>query len=250
MHTIADAASLAAVLSLGAAIRHRRAWAAEVQARLRRAEQDRAGEAARRIEVERLRIARELHDVIAHTIAAVNVQADVIDDSPDQARASLRTIREQTREAIKELRGTVSLLRDGTPGAPPAPAPGLAELDALVRFGGEAGLEVECSLAGEIRPVPPAIELTAYRIVQESLTNAVRHAQASRASVLVRFEPAALLVRIEDDGRGANGPAPGAGHGLTGMRERAAAVGGSIEAGTGTDGGFVVSAQLPIGPGA
>jgi signal transduction histidine kinase len=250
-NTIVDAALLAAVLSMGAAARHRRAWAVEVQARLRRAEQDRARQAVRRTEEERLRIARELHDVIAHTIAAVNVQAgvaaDVIDDSPDQARAALRTIREQTREAIKELHGTVSLLRGGTPNGPPAPAPGLAGLDALVRFAGEGGLEVECSLAGQLRPLPPVIELTAYRIVQESLTNVVRHAHASRASVLVRFEPAALVVRIEDDGRGANGMTPGDGHGLMGMRERAAAVGGSVEAGTGHNGGFVVCAHLPIG---
>jgi signal transduction histidine kinase len=230
--TLTDAALLAAVLLLGEVVRNRRAWAAEV--------------AERRVQEERVRIARELHDVMAHTIAAVNVQAgvaaDAIDDDPEQAKASLRAIREGGRHAMAELKATVGLLRDGED-APRAPAPGLAALDGLVETARGAGLRVDVETAGSARPLPGAIDLTAYRIVQESLTNVVRHAHAATARVLVRYEPGALELCVEDDGRGtANGTS---GHGLAGMRERAAAVGGTLDAGPARDGGFRVSARLP-----
>jgi signal transduction histidine kinase len=250
-YTLVNVALLAAVLLLGEAVRHRRAWAQEVRERLRQAEQHRAEEAARRLEDERFRIARELHDVLAHTIAAVSVQAgvaaEIIADSPDQARKSLQIIREQIREAIGELRAMVALLRGSGSEVLHAPAPGLGELDTLVRFAGRAGVDVECSIAGQVRPLPAAIELTAYRIVQESLTNVVRHAHASRARVSVHYEPFALVLRIEDNGRGAD-PVPGnGGHGVVGMRERATALGGNLTAGPCAGGGYVVSAHLPIG---
>jgi signal transduction histidine kinase len=240
INTLADASLLAAVLLLGEAVRSRRAWAEEVRARTER-------EAARRVEEERLRIARELHDVMAHTIAGVNVQAgvaaDVIDEDPEQAKASLRAIREGGREAMAELRATVGLLR-GTEAASHAPAPGLGDLDGLARMVGEAGLKVDVEVAGPARTLSGAVSLTAYRIVQESLTNVVRHARAEAASVSVRYEPDAVVVRIEDDGRGV--AADGAtGHGIAGMRERAAAVGGTLQAGPGPSGGFRVSARLP-----
>jgi signal transduction histidine kinase len=250
-YTLVNVALLAAVLLLGEAVRHRRAWAQEVRERLRQAEQHRAEEAARRLEDERFRIARELHDVLAHTIAAVSVQAgvaaEIIADSPDQARRSLQIIREQIREAIGELRAMVGLLRGSEPEVRHAPAPGLGELDTLVRFACRAGVDVECSVGGEVRPLPAAIELTAYRIVQESLTNVVRHAHASRARVLVHFGPSALVLRIEDNGRGANSVPADDGHGVIGMRERATALGGSLTAGPSAGGGYVVSAQLPVG---
>jgi signal transduction histidine kinase len=240
INTLADASLLAAVLLLGETVRSRRAWAEEVRARLER-------EAERRVEDERLRIARELHDVMAHTIAGLNVQAgvaaDVLDDDPDQARASLRAIREGSREAMAELRATVGLLRGGDEDAPRDPAPGLGELDGLARTVGAAGLDVEVEVAGAARPLPGAVELTAYRIVQESLTNVVRHARASTASVSVRYEPDAVVLRIEDDGRGSGNGA--AGHGIAGMRERVAALGGTLEAGPAPRGGFRVSARLP-----
>lgn len=248
---IANVALLAAVLLLGEAVRHRRAWSREVQERVRHAEQDRAIEATRRLEEERLRIARELHDVLAHTIAAVSVQAgvavEVIDDSPDQARSSLQTIREQTREAIHELRAMVALLRGGSSDVADEPAPGLGELDSLIRFANEAGLEVERSITGTVRPLPRAIELIVYRIVQESLTNVVSHAHASKARVLLHFGPSALVVRVEDDGRGDDQVVTSDGHGLIGMRERAIAVGGTFTAGPLPNGGFFVSAYLPTG---
>jgi signal transduction histidine kinase len=249
---VVDVALLGAVLLLGEAVRNRRAWAEEVRQRLKRADEDREREAERRIQEERVRIARELHDVMAHTVAAINVQAgvasDVIDDSPQEARASLRAIREQSREAMAELKATVGVLRGDAKEVPRDPSPGLAELSRLVETAAGAGLEVQVSTDGPRRPLPRAVDLTAYRIVQESLTNVVRHAQASSASVSVRYEANAITLEVEDDGRGdANGAATAGadGHGLVGMRERAAAVGGTFEAGGRPDGGFRVRARLP-----
>jgi signal transduction histidine kinase len=248
---ITDAALLAAVLLLGEAVRNRRAWAEEVRARLRRAEHDRDREAERRVEQERLRIAREMHDVLAHTIAAINVQAglagDVIDEAPDRARASLRDIRRQSRDAIAELRGTVGVLREGGTAAPREPAPGLAELDRLVEKAAGAGVRVEVAVAGAARPLPGTVDLAAYRIAQESLTNVVRHAHASAATVTVRYDHEAVELEVQDNGGGNTNGAndtPG-GHGLTGMRERAAALGGTLRVGAAPGGGFLVQATLP-----
>jgi signal transduction histidine kinase len=248
---ITDAALLAAVLLLGEAVRNRRAWAEEVRARLRRADEDREREAERRVQQERLRIAREMHDVLAHTIAAINVQAgvagDVLDESPDRARASLRDIRRQSRDAIAELRATVGMVREGGSAAPREPAPGLAELDRLIEKAAGAGLRVEVALAGAARPLPATVDLAAYRIVQESLTNVVRHAHASEATVSVRYEPEAVVVDVQDNGSEAANGASGDhdGHGLLGMRERAAALGGTLHAGAAPGGGFLVHATLP-----
>jgi signal transduction histidine kinase len=237
-HVLTEAALLAAVLLLGAAVRHRRAWAAEVRARLQR-------EGERRAQEERLRIARELHDVMAHTVAAIGVQAsvaaEVLHDTPEQADAALRAIRAQSREAMAELRAAVGVLRDE---APSSPAPGLRDLDALVGTARAAGVAVEVSVDGAERALPGAIDLTAYRIVQESLTNVVRHAGATAARVALRYAPDEVELEIADDGRGVNG-APPDGHGLVGMRERAAAVGGTLAAGPAPDGGFRVQARLP-----
>jgi signal transduction histidine kinase len=250
---IIDAALLAAVLLLGEAVRNRRAWAEEVHTRLARAEEDREREAERRVQQERLRIAREMHDVLAHTVAGINVQAgvgaDVIDEDPERARASLQEIRRQSRDAIAELRATVGVLREGGAHAPRAPTPGLPELDGLVERAAGAGLEVEVSVAGAARPLPGAVELAAYRIVQESLTNVVRHARASRATVSLRYDPHAVVLEVRDDGSGAtNGTsADPHGHGLVGMRERAVAVGGTLQAGAIPAGGFRVRATLPTG---
>ena len=261
--TLADAALLAAVLLLGEAVRSRRGWAEEVRARLERVEAEREREARRRVEQERLRIARELHDVMAHTVAAMNVQAavalDTLDRAPEQARGALATLRAQGGEAAAELRAAVGLLRDGDPasGPPRAPAPRLQQLDELVRRAAAAGVEVRIDRDGAARSLPGAVDLTGYRIVQESLTNVVRHAGAASARVLLRYEPDALVVEVEDDGRGGDGgavahggdgrgPAGEPGFGLLGMRERAAAVGGTLEAGpAGGRRGFRVRARLP-----
>jgi signal transduction histidine kinase len=249
---ITDAALLAAVLLLGEAVRNRRAWAEEVRRRLLRAEEDREREAERRIQQERVRIAREMHDVLAHTIAAINVQAgvaaDVIDEAPEKARASLRDIRQQSRDAMAELRATVGVLREGATEAPRAPAPGLAELDGLVDTAARAGLRIDVSVAGAARPLPGAVDLAAYRIVQEALTNVVRHAHASAATVSVGYDdPNVVVVEVQDDGSGDTNGATTAhdGHGLIGMRERAVAVGGTLQAGAAPGRGFRVHATLP-----
>jgi signal transduction histidine kinase len=234
--TLADATLLAAVLLLGETIRSRRAHAEEVRARER-------AEADRRLEEERLRIARDLHDVLGHTIVGVSVQAsvavDVIDEDPGEAKAALGAIREQSAEALAELRAAVGLLRAD---APRAPVPGLAALEGLVAVTRGAGVDIDVAVEGDARPLPRAVELTAYRIVQESLTNVIRHARASTARVAVRYARDALEIEVTDDGRGADAPA---GHGLTGMRERAAAVGGTFVAGRAPGGGFRVHTHLP-----
>jgi signal transduction histidine kinase len=249
--TLVEGSLAAAVLLLGDAVRSRRGWAREVRERLRAVEEQRELEAARRLEEQRLRIARELHDVMGHTIAGISVQAgvaaDVIDDAPDRARAALKAIREQSRDAMDEVAATVGLLRGDGHEAPRVPTPGLAELHGLLLMADGAGVDVKLSVAGAPRPLPPAVDLTAYRIVQESLTNVVRHAGASRARVQIDYEADGIEMRIEDDGRGhANGFA--AGHGVLGMRERAAALGGELDAGPAPWRGFRVRARLPTRP--
>jgi signal transduction histidine kinase len=251
--TLFEASLVAAVVLLAEALRSRRAWMAEVNERLRRAEVDRERDGERRVEQERLRIARELHDVLAHTIAVIGVQAGVaseaLADSPEEARAALRTIRQKTREAMAEIRATLGVLREPREDAPTSPAPGLAQLDELVGLTEGSDLRVDVSVSGVARPLPPVVDLTAYRILQEALTNVHRHAGATLARVDIRYEPDALVVQVEDDGVGtANGTRHGeAGYGLAGMHERAVAIGGRLEAGPipGLDGGFRVRGRLP-----
>jgi signal transduction histidine kinase len=265
---------LLAALLLGELVHGRRA-------RLRRAERDRQLEAERRVAEERLRIARELHDVMAHTIAVITVQAgvaaDMLDRAPDRSGAALAAIRGASREAMAELKATVGVLRQpageatgapparpgaapagqdtpaanpgaqavGQGAAPPAPAPGLAQLDDLVAMAAGAGLEVDVGVDGTARPLPAAVDLTAYRIVQESLTNVLRHARATAVAVRIGYQPDGMVVEIGDNGRGAAGDPDGGGYGLIGMRERATAVGGGLEAGPAPSGGFTVRAWLP-----
>ena len=251
--TVRDIALVGALLFLGDAVRSRRGWAAEVRERLRRAEFEREQEAQRRVAEERLRIARELHDVIAHTVSVITVQAglaaDVLDDRPDQARSALSTIRAAGREALNELKATVGVLRAGGEAAddsPHAPAPGLDQLPTLIEVATVNGLRVELDVDGEVRMLPGSVGLTAYRIVQESLTNVVRHAEATAVTVSLRYELDALELAITDDGRGGDGVET-AGHGVTGMRERVAALGGVLEAGPARQGGFRVACRLPTG---
>jgi signal transduction histidine kinase len=252
-NTLTDLALLSAVVLLGEAVRNRRAWAEEVRLRLQRADEDREREAARRVEQERLRIARDLHDVLAHTVAAINVQAsvaaDVLGDAPEQAETSLRAIREESGRAISELKATVGMLREGDTEAPRAPTPGLSELGRLTDVAAGAGVNVEVSVTGSKRALSTAVELTAYRIVQEALTNVVRHAGATSATVALRYDVDSLMVLVEDGGRGPDAAANGDGHGLIGMRERAVAIGGTLETGRAASGGFRILARLPL-PGA
>lgn len=246
-----DAALMVAVVLLGDAVYSRRAWMSEVQERLRQAQAERDREAQRRVGEERLRIARELHDVVAHTVAVVSVQAgvaaDVLDESPAEAKAALDTIRAASRNALAELRTTVEVLRgDGDEDAPRSPAPGLSQVESLIGMARDSGVQVELSVTGNRRLLPPTVDLTAYRIVQESLTNVVRHSGAKSATVTLTYDESELAVEVTDDGCGPHDHALARpGHGLTGMIERAKAVGGWLETGTASSGGFRLAAHLP-----
>ncbi|MET9961881.1 sensor histidine kinase [Streptomyces sp. NPDC006326] len=199
---------------------------------------------------ERLRIARELHDMVAHSIGIIAIQAGVgsrvIDTRPAQAREALQAIEATSRETLSGLRRTLVALRRSEP-APLAPAPGLDGLDRLASTtSADAGVRVELVWSGDRRPLPPDIELAAFRIVQEALTNVVRHARAAHCRVAVAYGPQELSLEVTDDGRGTSGG--GGGFGITGMRERTALLHGSFEAGPGPGGGFRVAAVLPLEP--
>ncbi|MEV6296892.1 sensor histidine kinase [Streptomyces sp. NPDC004059] len=237
----------------GDAVRSRRAVVQAIRERAERAERTREEEARRRVAEERLRIARDLHDVVAHHIALVNVQAGVaahvMDKRPDQAKEALGHVREASRSALEELRATVGLLRQsGDPEAPTEPAPGLSRLDELADTFRHAGLPVEVARADQGTELPAAVGLAAYRIIQEALTNAQKHAGAdAKAEVsVVRVGPN-IEVTVLDDGAGAAGvPGDGGGHGLLGMRERVTALGGTLTTGPRYGGGFRVHAILPL----
>ncbi|PSJ28033.1 two-component sensor histidine kinase [Streptosporangium nondiastaticum] len=241
--------------ALGDAVRSRRAYVAAIEERAVRAERTREEEARRRVAEERLRIARELHDVVAHHIALVNVQAGVashiMDSRPDQAKQALAHVREASRSALSELRATVGLLRQyGDPEAPTEPAPGLGVLGRLVDGFARVGLEVKV-IGGPGEALPAAVDLAAYRVVQEALTNVHKHAgPGARAEVTLARGPDALAVTVLDDGGGgppAPSPSPEGGHGLLGMRERVTALGGTCAAAPREDAqGFRVHATLPL----
>jgi signal transduction histidine kinase len=205
-------------------------------------------EGRRRLGDERLRIAREVHDVVAHAMVAINVQAGVaahlLDRDPAQAERALREIKATSGQALTDLRAALGVLRDGD-GAPVAPAGGLRDLDELAAGLRAAGVRVELDVAG-VDDLRAAVQAAAYRIVQEALTNVLRHARASAAHVSVAREGSALRVEVVDDGVGAAGRGTGgSGNGLVGMRERALALSGSLESGPGERGGWRVRARLP-----
>ncbi|MCQ4213502.1 sensor histidine kinase [Streptomyces longispororuber] len=243
----------------GDAVRSRRAFVDAIRERAERAERTREEEARRRVAEERLRIARDLHDVVAHHIALVNVQAGVaahvMDKRPDQAKEALSHVREASRSALNELRATVGLLRQtGDPEAPTEPAPGLDRLDDLVDTFRHAGLPVEVARAEDAPALPAAVDLAAFRVVQEALTNVQKHAGAdAKAEVsVVRIGPN-VEVSVLDNGPGTTAPPDGTdgtdrngGHGLLGMRERVTALGGALTAGPRYGGGFRVHAILPV----
>ncbi|MGW1156823.1 sensor histidine kinase [Streptomyces sp. NPDC002513] len=250
----------------GDAVRSRRAFVHAIRERAERAERTREEEARRRVAEERLRIARDLHDVVAHHIALVNVQAGVaahiMDKRPDQAKEALAHVREASRSALNELRATVGLLRQsGDPEAPTEPAPGLARLDELADTFRNAGLPVEVARADLGTTLPAAVDLAAYRVIQEALTNVRKHAgRTAKAEVsVVRVGPR-MEITVLDDGTG-EGTGPEdvrpedagsedhgghGGHGLLGMRERVTAVGGALTTGPRYGGGFRVHAILPL----
>jgi signal transduction histidine kinase len=236
----------AAVVVAGIAVANRRAYVESIRDR---AEQD----ARRRVDEERLRIARELHDVVAHTMATINVQAGVaahvLSTRPETVAESLQSIKAASKEGLRELRAILNVLRQADDADSTQPVPGTAQLETLITGARRAGLDTRLTVTGEPVPLPAAVDLAAYRIVQESLTNAIRHAGPATAAVSLGYDHDELRIEITDTGRG---PAPGhnhngnGGHGLAGMRERAATVGGSLETGPGPAGGFRVAARLPF----
>ena len=236
----------------GDAVRSRRAFVAAIRERAERAERTREEEARRRVAEERLRIARDLHDVVAHHIALVNVQAGVashvMDKRPDQAKEALAHVREASRSALNELRATVGLLRQsGDPEAPTEPAPGLDRLDELAGTFRSAGLRVEIARADEGTTLPAAVDLAAYRVIQEALTNVQKHAgpEAKAEVSVVRVGPN-VEITVLDDGAGDDEGAEDGGHGLLGMRERVTALRGTLTTGPRYGGGFRVHAILPV----
>jgi signal transduction histidine kinase len=211
-------------------------------------------ELRRRASEDRMRMARDLHDVVAHNISVINVQANtalhLMDRQPQRAREALTTINEVSRQALAELRSVLGVLRDAGQDAPRAPSPGLDRVDELAATMRAAGLAVRVERYGSRIPLPSGADVAAYRIVQEALTNTARHSGGSAATVRITYRENGVNVEVEDDGR-PDGPAPqpgGAGHGIDGMTERAQAFGGWLRAGPRSGGGFRVQARLPAEP--
>ncbi|GAA0931603.1 sensor histidine kinase [Streptomyces thermoalcalitolerans] len=246
---------------LGDSMRTRRAYFAQLEERAARLEKEREAQAKVAVAAERARIARELHDVVAHNVSVMVVQADgaayVLDTAPDQARKALETISSTGRQALAEMRRLLGVLRTGEhqESGEYVPQPGADQIAELVEQCRESGLPVDFRIEGSPRPLPRGVELTAYRIVQEALTNTRKHGgpDASASVRLVYFDDGLGLL-VEDDGKGApqelykDGGADGQGHGLIGMRERVGMVGGTLDAGPRPGGGFRISALLPLKP--
>jgi signal transduction histidine kinase len=215
----------------------------------RRAEQEKA-RAAAAIGEERARIARELHDVVAHAISVMLLQARggrrVLEAEPADAREAFATIERTGHQALEEMRRLLGMLRATDEQLALAPQPTLKELDRLVEQVQAAGLPVQVAIEGEPRELPPGVDLSAYRIVQEALTNALKHAGPARARVLLRYDADELELEIADDGAG-SGDGSGSGHGLIGMRERVSVYGGELHAGRRPEGGYALRARLPLG---
>jgi signal transduction histidine kinase len=250
LQTAAHVALVAVPVLAAEALRNRRSYVRLLLERLELAERTREEEAVRRAEQERLRIARELHDVVAHTLTTINVQAGVgahlAARDPGRATASLQAIEAASHEALDELRAILGVLREPDGEAPLEPAPGLDGVGPLVERFRDAGADVALAVDGERpHPVPEAVQLAAFRIVQESLTNAHRHAPGTATRVRLAYDEDRLRVGIESNGGrrpDSNGRGPGVG--IEGMRERAAALGGTLEAAP-SPGGFTVAAELP-----
>ncbi|HYS32770.1 MAG TPA: sensor histidine kinase, partial [Streptosporangiaceae bacterium] len=283
LQTAGHVALVAVPVLAAEALRNRRSTIQLLRERLEQAERTREQDARRRAEQERLRIARELHDVVAHTMSTINVQASaaamVLNERPEAAAEALAAIRSASRNGLRELRAILNVLRQADDADPTAPAPGLAQLDALVAGVTQAGLPTRLEISGDPAELPAGVDLAAYRIIQESLTNAIRHAGPATATVALAYLDDTLLIDVTDTGRGVPptaarkaGPSQASsGHGLAGMRERAAAAGGTLQAGpaktgpaktspaktgpakTSATGGFRVKAALPLrrpdGPG-
>lgn len=226
---------------------------AELRERAERLERERHAEARAAVAEERSRIAREMHDVVAHSLSVMVVQAEAAEEmlgvDPERARTPLVAVQDTGRTALGELRRMLGVLREqGGDGAALAPQPGLAGLDELVAQVRAAGLPVRLRVEGERRALPSGVDLSAYRIVQEGLTNTLKHAGPARAEVVVSYGHRHLDLRVSDDGRGHDPASNGDGHGLVGMRERVALYGGELRAGPAPGGGYLLTARLPLDP--
>jgi signal transduction histidine kinase len=234
---------------LGAYLRTRRLYVVELRERALRAEQDREERATEAVRHERQRIARELHDAVAHGVSVMVVQSEaaeeVLDADPLAARKALHEVQRTGRESLTELRQLVGILKEADSSADRTPEPGLSRLEQLIDHVQAAGLPVELRIEGNPRRLPAGLDLSAYRIVQEALTNVLKHAQAARAGVVLEYRNGSVVLEVTDDGRGTLAP-NGGGHGLAGMRERVALYGGELDTGNGEQGGFVVRAVLPV----
>jgi signal transduction histidine kinase len=236
---------------LGDYIRTRRAYLAELEARAQRADRDREEDRRRAADEERARIARELHDVVSHHVSVIAVQAGAArvaqDGDPGLARRTLATIEATARQAQVELNRLLGVLRRPDAAAPREPQPGLGELDPLLARAREAGMDVRLVVSGRPRTLPEALDTSAYRIVQEAVTNAMKHARFAHVEVQLRYGAQELEVRVADDGKEVPGtPEGSAGQGIAGMRERVALFGGELDAGPRAGGGFQVTAHLPL----
>ena len=235
----------------GRALRDRRRRADELERLTDQLRKERDLRAQMAVLDERARIAREMHDVVAHSVSLMVVQAgaarSLLDEDVAQSRAALLAVERAGRDALAELRRTLGVMRGDAASAALAPQPGLAEIDTLIARAREAGLPVTLEVSGEPRELPAGADLAAYRIVQEALTNAVKHAGEASAEISLKWLARELVIEVTDDGRGLTGAASPDSHGLVGMRERVALYAGSVEAGAAPGGGFSVRARIPFG---
>lgn len=242
----------AAIMSaaLGESIRTRRVILAEAEERADRAERTREEEARRRVDAERLRIAREVHDTVAHAVAIINVQAGVtahvLDKRPEQARETLVTIEQTSANALSEMRAILGVLR-GNADEEQTSMPGLGRVEELAAVARDAGLDVRVEMASTEPPLPAHVDHAAYRILQESITNVIRHAEATRVTIAFERGSSDITISVADDGKGLGGVLPnGEGRGIIGMRERCTQLGGELTTNEPSDGGYRVRARLPM----
>jgi len=236
----AGATSLVAWV-IGDYMRSRRQFFTDMVARHKQ-ERDQAAEE------ERLRIARELHDVVAHNVSVMAIQAGAARVSENSTKEALLSIESTARDTLAELNRLLGVLRKQSDDAPLTPQPGLDQVDALIKTAREAGLEASLKVTGERRPLPAALDLSAYRILQEAITNVLKHAHASRVELTIAYQPDAVLLTVSDNGIGAQQPVGAStGHGLIGLRERVDLFNGELTSGSGPLGGYVVRAKLPTG---
>jgi signal transduction histidine kinase len=240
---------------LGDNVRTRRAYTKNLEERAEQLERDQGASSRRAAADERERIAREMHDIVAHSVSVMVVQAGaarrVLESniSSESAKDALKQIEDTGRSALTDMRRMLGILRSPTDSADLSPQPSITQLDDLMAQARDAGVQVEHEVIGDPRPLPSAMDLSAYRIVQEALTNTIKHAGPARARVVVRYESDRIEIEVEDNGRGAAGElrnGKGPGHGLVGMRERAALYGGRVKAGPRPGGGYSVKATIPL----